>query len=158
MGIPGSGKSTLTQEIVNYYRQLQFPVYWCSADDYFKANAVGEYRFDRNKLGNAHGSCKQKFQNGINDNSENVCVIVDNTNVKIRDSQFYYDEAIKNGFNVKYIEPDTAWKDNAFYCSQKNTHGVPYQTIVGMLDSLNNTKKVLKEKGIKIYEGFRESI
>ena len=158
IALPGAGKSTLTQKLVDYYRSLCYTVYVCSADDYFKGNAVGEYRYDRNKISKAHFSCKEKFNIGLNDKSEKLVVIVDNTNVKWNDSEYYRKTALANNFELRFLEPDTSWKYDIQECFNRNTHNVPLFIMKNMWQALINTLKEINENGYDRRCGFTNGI
>ena len=158
IALPGAGKSTLTQKMVDYYRSQCYTVYVCSADDYFKANAVGEYRYERNKISKAHFNCKEKFNICLNDKSEKLVVIVDNTNVKWEDSKYYREEALKNDFELRFLEPDTNWKYDVQECSKRNTHNVFLFIMKNMWQSLINTLKEIDENGYDRRCGFVSGI
>lgn len=57
-GLPGSGKSTLSNKIKNIYEKTVI----CSGDDYFTSSS-GEYKFDASKLSEAHMSAQSKATN-----------------------------------------------------------------------------------------------
>ena len=63
-GIPGAGKSTLTRRLRETAEAVGREVVVCSADDYFLDNR-GVYRFNPSKIGDAHKSCKWRFDTAI---------------------------------------------------------------------------------------------
>lgn len=120
-GIPGSGKSTYTKE------NLPGAVV-ASADHFF--SKTGPYKFNAALLGKAHDECKKTFTDAL-DRGE-ALVVVDNTNVKVRDFSFYVHEARKRGYEVEIVrlecDPEVAAK--------RNTHGVPREACIRMAESL----------------------
>lgn len=57
-GLPGSGKSTLSKKIASVYGQQKTII--CSGDDFFVDSNTGEYRFNAEKLHDAHAMAQQK--------------------------------------------------------------------------------------------------
>lgn len=92
-GLPGSGKSTLTQKIKELYgleRTLA-----CSADDFF-TDKDGNYSWNGGQLGEAHFTCHTKAENGCM--SSATPIVIDNTNVKFFDVKRYLDLANKYNY------------------------------------------------------------
>jgi len=69
-GLPGSGKTTIAEYLSEETGRIPYPVY--SADDYFMVD--GEYKFDAEKLGAAHGSCKYNTEQALIANVPKVFV------------------------------------------------------------------------------------
>jgi ABC-type multidrug transport system ATPase subunit len=65
-GIPGSGKSTLTNEIASKTKDDSLV---CSADRFWCLED-GSYRFDRTKVPQNHQYCLRKFTRGICEGSD----------------------------------------------------------------------------------------
>ena len=161
-GVPGSGKSTLARHIVDLAESGPREAVIASADDYF-VGEDGVYRFDKTKLGAAHGRCRDVARSGL---SYGQVVVVDNTNVRLRDVREYADllveAAEKQGKravllviavvpeNLGHTEPGVT--DPAFFealrqqedaylamCAARNTHGVPADRINSMWENLQAT-------------------
>lgn len=115
-GIPGSGKSTYTKQFPN--------AVICSADHYFEKD--GEYRFDKNKLGVAHHQCKMRFHAALIDGEEHV--IVDNTNMTLREMEDYIMEAKFFGYPVEFVEVECPVE----IAHARNAHGVPLEAVKRM--------------------------
>lgn len=119
--IPGSGKSYVTNHIKQSLLN-KFSVVSASADDYFIDKSTGQYVFDIEKIGNAHGHSRYAFEKAL-EQQTNV-IIVDNTNLKSRDWRHYKLTAIENGYMVVVLnivcDQQTAFK--------RQTHGVPLST------------------------------
>jgi predicted kinase len=100
-GIPGSGKSTVAQMIRSAYPMTASCIIR-STDDLFMVDGV--YKFDQSKLGGYH----QKNQWLVEEDCKNKipCVIVDNTNIKPRDSKHYIAIAKKYGYSVTVVRVD----------------------------------------------------
>jgi uridine kinase len=59
-GLPGSGKSTLSKRIATVYDTEDQKTVICSGDDYFTDPENGEYKFNAQKLQEAHTAAKNK--------------------------------------------------------------------------------------------------
>lgn len=71
-GLPGSGKTTLAQELSDGGRH---PV--CSVDDYFTDKITGEYRFEFDKNHLAYKACEACVRAAMEEGRERI--FVDNT-------------------------------------------------------------------------------
>jgi tRNA uridine 5-carbamoylmethylation protein Kti12 len=129
-GVPGSGKSSLANEIANSWGEGGFSTNICSADKYFMKN--GQYFFDVTKLSSAHQSCKDEFLDCIK-NEWNI-IIVDNTNTQHKEYKFYKDEAVKAGYEVQVITVGEFSEEAIDKYAARNTHGVPRDKIKQMRD------------------------
>lgn len=116
-GPSGSGKSTYTK------KHLSDAVV-CSADHYFERD--GEYKFDRTKLGAAHGYCKGKVQTEMKKGTP--LLVVDNTNTQIREMKPYVKLARKHGYTVRFVRLETPVE----VAAARNTHGVPEEAVQRM--------------------------
>lgn len=113
-GLPGSGKSTWIR--ANYPNATV-----CSADHYFLRDGV--YQFDPEKIGAAHGVCRTRFSEALE--AGVPVVVVDNTNVTVREIRPYVEAALEAGYQVRIIrmvcDPEV--------CVARNVHGVPPEVI-----------------------------
>ncbi len=122
---PGSGKTT--------YIKNNFPdAVICSADHYFTDEA-GNYNFDINKLYQAHLTCQKKFFDALEQNAP--LIIIDNTNTRIKEIREYAEPAKKANYEVEVIFIITP----THIAHQRNTHGVPLETIEKMAERLENS-------------------
>ena len=108
-GIPGSGKSTLARKLVSEHNI-------CEADQFF--SQAGEYKFEKEKLPQAHLWCQAKCASRMIHQTEPIAVA--NTFVKKWEMQQYIQFAREAGWNVVEI----IVKD-----SFKSIHSVPQETI-----------------------------
>lgn len=120
-GPSGSGKST-TATLLREYVQEPFPI--CSTDNFF-VDRDGVYRFDASKLKLNHERNRFAVEELLQQNYPYVGV--DNTNVKRWEFQSYVDLAVKYGYTVWIVYPDTEW--DAEILAERNSHGVPLKTI-----------------------------
>jgi len=119
-GIPGSGKSTATDRLVEVLGR-KMKIIKCSADDYFVMD--GEYKFDSKKLPEAHAKCFECFKKGL---EEADIIVVDNTNLKYHHVRKYIDTAKEKGCRVVVLNimpPDPA------VAAKRNIHSVPEKVI-----------------------------
>jgi predicted kinase len=120
-GIPGSGKTKYVHEV--------FPnAFVCSADHFFMRG--GEYKFDRNKLSEAHGSCLRKFVDAIAVNTNNPTVInpvivVDNTNTSVVEIAPYAALALAYGYELEIITIEVS----PWVAAARQIHQVPDDAI-----------------------------
>lgn len=115
-GIPGAGKTT--------YRKTHFPnMAVASADDFFMVN--GEYRFDRAKLGDAHGACFREALEAVRCGFD---VVVDNTNPGAVDIAPYAAMGQAFGYDVTVV---TVVCDMVV-AANRNVHSVPTDVIAKM--------------------------
>jgi predicted ABC-type ATPase len=101
----------------------------CEADDYF-IDWTGEYKFDPNKLGQAHEYCKNRFVLAIEDGAP--LIICSNTNTTPKEYQFYLDKAIEAGYIVHMVVVER-------FMDTKSVHNVPDETIQKQKDRLKNS-------------------
>jgi len=123
-GWPGSGKSTLAKSLFGVI---------CSADNFFVRYGNGVYKYEPDLIPTAHQVCKLEFKNAIDDGEE--LVIVDNTNIKRHNYQYYVDYAKHKGYKVYQLVP---WSEHSLpvsaeTCYKRNVHGVPLVTIQKMI-------------------------
>lgn len=120
---PGGGKST-------YVKKNLSDGTICSADDYHYVSGV--YAWDPNKVWLAHKRCQEKFMRALEE--DHKLIVVDNTNIKIKDLAFYYNQAKDFGYNIRIIRMNIPLKT----LLGRNVHGVPDETVERMFRSLEN--------------------
>lgn len=119
-GLPGSGKTTLAQSLSRHYGgALIFNADWYHIVD-------GKYQYDPAKAGWAHSECLRMFTLAVSSGSE--VVIVDNTNTSGLQIAPYVRVAEAFGYEVSIIEMGCSILDSI----ERNTHGVPEETICRM--------------------------
>lgn len=130
-GLPGSGKSTKAKELL---KTLGEDAIICSADNYFINTKTGEYEWDASKLNLAHKHCyttaDQALKNGVD-------VIIDNTNIRIRDVKRYISLANEYSVMVDIEESGTYWAKDIDECFNNGTHNVPKEVIEHMSIQFN---------------------
>jgi len=119
-GLPGSGKSTLAEKIAGQKNAII-----CSTDDFWLCND-GEYRFESDRLKEAHEWCQNKARKAL---KEGKTVIIDNCNV-LRAHMQPYEEMAENA-EIVYLTSPLNDKDAEFlYYNSK--HPVPLDKIKDM--------------------------
>lgn len=129
-GIPGSGKSSFAKRL-----SKSANVIVCSADDYYTHN--GRYNFDSSKLKEAHEDCLRRFAKHVVNYGAVVTdpdiLIVDNTNISIKEIAPYYELAEAFSFEplvrTTLCSPETAYN--------RCIHNVPLHVIERMHRNLN---------------------
>jgi hypothetical protein len=121
-GVSGSSKSTIAKYLSILYngcldgKQLNSVI--CTADDYFYQDEI--YQFNAQNLGVAHGQCKKKFLESINNNLG--LVIVANTNSAPCEFNFYMDAAKEKGYVTFSLVVEKRFEggDNGHNCPIKS--------------------------------------
>lgn len=145
-GIPGSGKSTAAAKLVK-----EGVIH--STDDLIEA--TGDYLgyFEEIKRTNnwaKHGRMHNKnFKNALASMKEGISpVVIDNTNIKAAEAKKYVIAALELGYaneNIEFVEVGTAGL-TAEALAERNTHGVPLETIERMIKSMNSVGELTVEK------------
>ena len=156
-GVPGSGKSTWVAEKFEKFGNLARPV-WAfykspesiegvrpvdlgaifSTDDAYLSEAR-VYEFDFRRLGEAHGTCLRKFTEYVQNTSNAVPVVVDNTSTSVSEVAPYAAIALAYGHTLSII---TLLCDPAV-AAARNTHGVPEKSVLAMDKRLREEGKLL---------------
>jgi predicted kinase len=114
-GLPGSGKSTLAWTIAGQI--VDSAVY--EADQFF-IDHVGEYKFDRNLLREAHAWCQDQTKRQL---ALGRTAIVSNTFTTIKELRPYFDIAREFSLTPTVILTQNNWG---------SVHGVPEETMIAM--------------------------
>lgn len=130
-GLPGSGKSHLAQHLLNTtVPSVQCETFIFSTDDYFVRNCNGTYNFIPTLLSEAHGWNQQRVftaaERGVSP------IIVDNTHTQSWEMRPYLFAAVKYGYILETLEPNTPWAFNVSELARRNKHSVPRQKISDM--------------------------
>lgn len=106
-GVPGSGKSTKRQQILDLCKEYNISCGYGSADD-FMVNKNGEYHFDFKKLDKCHRDCADIVY-GLLENDYEV-VILDNTNLVKSIYTKYVLKAKNHGYKVYQLNCNGGYK------------------------------------------------
>lgn len=123
-GIPGSGKTTHAQSLLDLYRRIPREI--VSADHFF-IDDEGVYKFDPSSIKDAHSACFNNFLFflGIGRN-----IIVDNTNTRIWEFERYIEKAKEHDAMIRIVRMDTPLD----VCLSRQTHGVPEDKVRQMYE------------------------
>lgn len=132
-GIPGSGKSTLTETLSALCSQKNLKMAVHSTDSLLMVNGV--YTFVAEKMGYFHNLNFENFKVSL-DAGVNL-VVVDNTNILQKDFMHYVNAAKGRGYKVAevFFYPDALEKHVA-----RNVHRVPAEAIERMYKRLMGRK------------------
>jgi ABC-type molybdenum transport system ATPase subunit/photorepair protein PhrA len=119
-GLPGSGKSTLSNTIVD-------SIAVCEADQYFVDKETGKYKFNPDEIKIAHQWCKDEVENRMKYNQDTYGldyseIVVSNTFTQEWEMDPYFKLAEKYGYRVFSIIVENRH-------GGKNTHGVPDEKV-----------------------------
>lgn len=135
-GPPGCGKSFLAKEIVDATTGDEYCNHIFSTDDFFY-DQRGNYQFVANRLGEVHESNRKRVDHYARSGWSPI--IVDNTNIRVWEMSGYFEMAVRCGYAVHIVEPNTVWSRSAGRMAMKNSHSVPKDTIERMLISYEPT-------------------
>lgn len=144
-GIPGSGKSTITKQIVKTCAAKNLSCKVHSTDD--KCIVNGMYEFNPDNLNRNHAMTLNEFNQSIA-NQVNV-VICDNTNCRVPNYRPYLDSAKEAGYEVAFICFIPGEIDDHM---ARNIHNVPKDTLIKMKHTLTTNWNVPRESSNYIYE------
>lgn len=130
-GISGSGKSTLSKKLISE-NNSKGVIY--STDDFFIKDGV--YKFDGALLGKAHNFNQSRAIKSMKEGES--LIIIDNTNTQKWEAKPYVEAGLEFGYKILIDEPKTEWAKDAKELAKRNTHGVPYDSIVSMLKRWEN--------------------
>lgn len=119
-GIPGSGKSTLGEIILQSTQQQKPDV--LSADNFF-IDDKGNYNFDPTKLKEAHNMCQQKCAERMR--LEFSKIVVANTFTQDWEMDPYFEMATRYGYRVHSVIVENRH-------GNKNIHNVPDEKLEQM--------------------------
>lgn len=130
-GLPGSGKSHFAEGFKRDQLK-EWRLAYCSADLFPGFTKTGgKYEFNPALIGDAHDYCLTEFMSTLR-NDRHELVIVDNTNLTAWEIAPYYRLAQVGKHDVEILrmecDPIKAW--------QRNTHGVPLETVLRMYRTL----------------------
>jgi tRNA uridine 5-carbamoylmethylation protein Kti12 len=133
-GIPGAGKSTVTEAIWNKFGKAGAV---CSADHYWLDDS-GKYCFDLAKVPQNHHYCLREFCKLAFCGYLNI--FLDNTNTTVSEFSHYVKIAEAYGYKTYIVTLNVSVETSL----KRNVHQVPEKTIRGMFERLNDPDNNLK--------------
>ena len=161
--VPGSGKTTITNCIVDTLKQNNITVAVHSTDEYYMVG--NKYIFDIKKLGEYHNKNLENFKNSILDDTD--IVICDNTNIAPWQTEPYTKLARKYNYNIIFItlnprELQKHIESQRVTTEKPDAHGVCEDVLKMMIDEyfiyddlLNKNTIINKDKHIN-YKWYKE--
>lgn len=132
-GIPGSGKSTIANELyTNGLDSVGAGAIIVSADHYFMKD--GAYIYNSVLISEAHKSCMRSFLTHINHGTR--LIIVDNTNINVEDMAPYIAVGEAMGYDVEIVQVNT----DPEVAAARNVHGVPKGQVLNMHSRLQTIR------------------
>tara|TARA_Y100001938_G_scaffold143413_1_gene216133 strand:- start:172 stop:642 length:471 start_codon:yes stop_codon:yes gene_type:complete len=127
-GLPGSGKTSLTEMIgIPTISGIMSRPVSCSADDYF-VDDDGQYNFDPKHLPEAHNACQSNARSAMVAEKN---VVVHNTFTQRWEMQPYIELAKEFDYRLIVVSTfDGGCSDEEL--AHRNTHGVPLDSIASM--------------------------
>lgn len=130
-GLPGSGKSTLARDLVRSTMGEEPHRFIHSTDNFFTVCGKGRYKFNPKFLHEAH---TWNVKRVLADATKGVTpIIVDNTNLEASEMRPYATIAVRHGYRIEFLEPNTYWRYFVAECARRNTHGVPIRRVADMM-------------------------
>lgn len=127
-GLPGSGKTSLTEMIgLPTISGIMSRPISCSADDHF-VDEDGIYQFDPKLLPDAHKACQDRSRSAM---MEEKNVVVHNTFTQRWEMEPYVRLAKEFEYRLIVISTYDGGCDDETLAS-RNTHGVPIESIAAM--------------------------
>ena len=132
-GIPASGKSTFTKNIIQTVCNVGLSAIKCSTDDFFMVD--GKYRFDPTKLRKHHILNQQKFKTALE--QDTYLVICDNTNIEPWEANIYYQLAKEYNYEVILMnfEPRDIASHLQAQVNGDYEHNIPKEVLESMYNS-----------------------
>lgn len=134
-GLPGCGKSSFAEQLVERAANSYMESVVCSTDDYF-INEQGDYHFEPRDLSTNHAKCYAKYQRHLMASPGQLdfvkLIIVDNTNIR-RDEMERYTSAVYHMYDCRYHSFRFKCRSEEEAATQclRSTHCVPLSVVLG---------------------------
>jgi predicted kinase len=136
-GLPGSGKTTVAKYILSATVYGPFgdndeKRHHFSTDNYFDTLQIG-YVFDPARLAENHKKNQEAFEEACRIGTK--LIICDNTNLKRKYMQPYFDAALKYGYSItELLVGNPKDPEHIKICAARNIHKVPLEHIQKMAE------------------------
>lgn len=126
-GLPGAGKTSLANTLIDLYTSDLYSAVNNAADDYHYENGPnpGEYDFNPKAMGYAHKQCQSRTMVAMDTGTK--CVIVSNTLTTEKEIKPYLEMAEKFGYKVVSLVVENRH-------GNKSVHNVPDEALEKMSD------------------------
>jgi len=147
-GIPASGKSEISKNIVSNLKEVGISAISHSTDDFFMVN--GDYCFDVLKLREFHIRNQNDFKLSLKNDIE--VVICDNTNIEPWEAKVYYDLAKENSYKIILIDFEARDLESHLKMQNNNgyRHNIPMEVLQNMRSSYQNYKPLIEKSSYPI--------
>lgn len=122
-GLSGSGKTTRALRLRDILVESGDSVVIVSNDHFLTDPVTGVYHWTPELATRAKDQCLKAFAQALADGVD--AVIVDNTNLSAKVCRPFVEQALKAGYRVVFLEPDTPWAFDLDVLVERNTHAVP---------------------------------
>jgi predicted kinase len=137
-GLPGSGKSDIAKKLVG-----NGIIH--STDSYLIKNGI--YEFDQENIAKYH---YYNLMRSIRSMKKGISpIIIDNTNIMALHCINYAEQGKMYGYEIIVIEPDTPWAFDVEELVKRNSHDVPRDTIIDMLQKYEAPDVFKRKLGLK---------
>jgi predicted kinase len=126
-GLPGSGKTTQAERIVENLEDVTTSFAIFEADDFF-LDANGNYKFHPELIHHAHELCQKRTEQAMLESTD--LIIVANTFTRKWERQPYEKLAARYGYNLVFKWIDSGLSDEEL--AARNVHDVPVDVIAKM--------------------------
>ena len=130
-GMSGSGKSTFAGDVSKKVGMKNCAI--VSSDDLL-TDRNGRYVFSRDLLKTSHEHCQQFFREYVWNRVP--FIVVDNTNTRYDEIQFYATFAKRNGYSVDIVQFVPEDRDRAAEIALRSTHDVPLENAFSSMTDL----------------------
>ena len=121
-GLPGSGKSNMAKKLVG-----KGVIH--STDNYLTKN--GKYEFDHDNIARYH---YLNLMDSIRSMRKGISpIVIDNTNIMALHCINYVEQGKIYGYEIEIVETDVPWAFDIEELVKRNSHDVPRETIIDML-------------------------
>lgn len=135
--LPGTGKSTRSNEIKEWFENNGYQAVICGTDEYF-TDEDGNYNWSAHLIKAAHNwnleRAKEYMSNGVN------VVIIDNTNIEFWEAEKYIKYGLQYRYAIRVEEVQTPWAGNIDELVVRNVHRVPREAIERMASKWETTE------------------